>query len=69
VVYLAFLRRGWYGREVASEDLRSLAELGDAFIRKALPHEPPARAVDGWWWAALTLDKASLTSPDSRVRR
>lgn len=67
--YMQFLRRGWYGREVSSDDLNRLCNLGDAYDWPDLPHDAPARAEpDSWWWESLTMDKSSLRSPAARPR-
>ncbi|MDQ1454096.1 MAG: hypothetical protein QOK38_3962 [Acidobacteriaceae bacterium] len=67
--YLKFLRRGWYGREVSSDDLNRLARLGDAFELRDPPHDMPTRTdATAWWWESLTMDKSSLFSSDARPR-
>ena len=59
--YHAFLRRGWYGREVTSAYLRRFALRGDDYSWPIPRHEPPVRSgSEPWWWEVLDCD------PDSR---
>ncbi len=68
--FLIFLRRGWYAREVPSEELNRLTRLGEAYPWPELPHDPPVRsASNAWWWELLTMDKASQRSPAARAKR
>jgi hypothetical protein len=67
--YLRFLRRGWYGREVSSEDIKRLCAAGDAYEWPQLVHEPPARSGPmAWWWETLTMDSSSRRSAQARPR-
>lgn len=68
--YLGFLRRGWYGREVSSDELNRQARMAGSYEWRPLPHEPPVRlGPTAWWWESLTVDRASLLSPSARAKR
>ena len=68
--FLQFLRRGWYGREVPSEELNRLTRLGDAYQWPVLPHNAPIRPEEkGFWWESLTMDVASKRCPEARAKR
>ena len=61
--FLAFLRKGWYAREVGSAELKRYSTLGDSYEWRGLSHECPVRnGPHAWWWEALTLEDASRTS-------
>ena len=68
--FLKFVRRGWYAREVSSNELNKLLTLREKYQWSDVPHAPPKRAgANAWWWEALTLDKSSLRSPEARAKR
>src|SRR5437773_1709027 len=68
--FLQFLRRGWYAREVSSEELNRHARLGDAYQWRKVPHEAPQRSgANAWWWESLTMDGTSRRSPAARAQR
>lgn len=68
--FLKFLRRGWYGREVSSDELNRLTRLGDAYPWPELPHNEPIRSGENaFWWESLTMDEASKGSPEARAKR
>lgn len=68
--FLQFLRRGWYGREVPSEELHKLTRLGEAYPWRDIPHALPIRTTEhSWWWESLTMDETSKRSPDARAKR
>lgn len=68
--FLAFLRRGWYAREVPGDELKRQATLGEAYQWRSLPHEPPVRTEPfAWWWESLTMDKSSLCDAAAKPRR
>ena len=58
--FLEVLRRGWYAREVSSEDLNRLARLGATYPSRELPHEAPVRKSADLWWESLSTDKCDL---------
>src|SRR3954468_710884 len=59
--YRQFLRRGRYGREVSSDDLKKLVEAGMNYQWRIPDHELPRREGHlAWWWEALTMDPSSL---------
>ena len=68
--FLVFLRKGWYAREVSSDELKRHTTLGETFQWCVLPHDPPVRSgPHAWWWAALSLDESSLRLPSARSKR
>ena len=68
--FLKFLRRGWYGREVPSDELNRLTRLGEAYPWRELPHDPPMRTdANSWWWESLTMDEASKRPQAANTKR
>lgn len=68
--FLAFLRRGWYGREVSSVELNRLTRLGDTYTWTTLPHTAPTRSSsNSWWWESLTMDESSKQPSTVATRR
>ena len=68
--FLVFLRKGWYTREVPSEELKKHAATGEAYQWRVLPHDRPDRSgPHAWWWEALVTDESRLRSPAARAPR
>lgn len=68
--FLAFLRRGWYGREVSSVELNRLTQLGEAYPWTTLSHTAATRATsNSWWWESLTMEESSKQPLAVAVRR
>lgn len=58
--FLAFLRRGYYGREVTGDELKAHELSGESFDWTRLTHAPPKRVGSTLWWEALCMDPRSL---------
>lgn len=58
--YLAFLRRGYYGREVTADELKTQELSGESFRWPRLTHAPPKKVSSTVWWETLCMDPRSL---------
>jgi hypothetical protein len=59
VSYLAFLRRGYFGREVTGDDVKSYELNGESFSWPRLTHAP-RKLSSTPWWESLCMDPRSL---------